>query len=63
MALHATLESELGEIGSSAPERAIAGSGSEAHLHETRWRARSTLLLIVSVGVVFWGAVFWIIFG
>jgi len=62
MALHATVEkSEPAAVGRSATERAIAGSAT--HSHEMRWRVRSTLLLIVSVGVVFWGAVFWLIFG
>jgi hypothetical protein len=35
----------------------------EVRAHETRWRARSTLLLIVSVAVLFWGTFFWIFFG
>jgi len=29
----------------------------------TRWQYRSTLLLIASVGVIFWGGVWWLIFG
>jgi hypothetical protein len=36
------------------------GRGEE---HETRWRARSTLLLLVSAATLFWGTVFWILLG
>jgi len=30
-------------------------------VHGARWRARSTLLLIVGVGALFWGAILWLI--
>jgi len=61
---HVAVEkSEPVEVGRSAPERVLVGRGSEAHSKETLWPVRSTLLLIVSVGVLFWGAGFWIIFG
>jgi hypothetical protein len=29
----------------------------------TRWSLRSSFLLIVSVGTIFWGGVWWLIFG
>jgi hypothetical protein len=36
---------------------------SDAQGQETRWRSRSTLLLVLSVGALFWGGVFWLFFG
>jgi len=41
----------------------LAAPQGGAERHEARWHPRSTLFLIVSVGALFWGAVFWLILG
>jgi len=44
-------------------EQLEVGSDQHADAQTGRWPHRSTLLLIVSVGVIFWGGVWWLIFG
>ena len=44
-------------------EQLEVGPGQNANPKTARWQYRSTLLLIVSVGVIFWGGVWWLIFG
>jgi hypothetical protein len=65
-ALHQALDkSETLDGGRSVSGRATSGAEryAEKYNEARRWRARSTLLLILSVGTLFWGSVFWLFFG
>ncbi|HVE02714.1 MAG TPA: hypothetical protein VNB30_01525 [Rhizomicrobium sp.] len=49
--------------GDRAQQEVVAQSGDDRGARETRWSLRSTLLLILGVGVAFWGAVLWLLLG
>jgi hypothetical protein len=62
------LDEERGEESGNSPpailQRRIADSlYPKPQLRDARWSPRSTLLLILAVGVTFWGVVFWLVFG
>lgn len=49
--------------GNRAQQEVVARLDDDRGARETRWSLRSTLLLILGVGVAFWGAVLWLLFG
>jgi len=49
--------------GDRAQQEVVAQSDDDRGARETRWSLRSTVLLILGVGVAFWGAVLWLLLG